>query len=74
MIAFSPGDGKIEGLGSSFYSFIIQHVKGTASVLAHLSAKFTCTQDVSFLTTSLLADSVGAGIKPYNFHAKKKPW
>jgi hypothetical protein len=71
MIAFSPRDGKIEGLGSSFYSFIIRHVKRTANVLAHLSAKFTCTQDVtsywmdyvsSFLTTSLLADSVGADV------------
>jgi hypothetical protein len=58
----------IEGLASSFIYFVIQHVKRSANVPAHLCAKFACTQEdtccwfdhvPSFLTTSLQADSAG---------------
>jgi hypothetical protein len=35
----------IEGLASSFIYFVIQHVKRSANVPAHLCAKFACTQE-----------------------------
>jgi hypothetical protein len=62
---------EIEGIASSFYSFVIQHVKRTSNMPAHLCVKFACTHDVtscwldcvpSFLSTSLLADSAGADV------------
>jgi hypothetical protein len=61
----------IEGLASSFTSFIIQHVKRYANMPAHMCAKYACTQDEtscwmnlvpSFLTVSCQADSAGAVI------------
>jgi hypothetical protein len=61
----------IEGLASSFTSFIIQHVKRFSNMSAHLCAKLACTQDEtscwmnlvpSFLTVSCQADSGGAVI------------
>jgi hypothetical protein len=61
----------IEGLASSFTSFIIQHVKRFSNMSAHLCAKLACTQDEtscwmnlvpSFLTVSCQADSAGAVI------------
>jgi hypothetical protein len=61
----------IEGLASTFTSFIIQHVKRHANMPAHLCAKFAYTQDEtscwmnlvpSFLTVSCQADSARAAI------------
>jgi hypothetical protein len=59
---------EIEGLASSFFTFVIQHVSRSANVPAHLCAKLACSQNEtscwmdttpSFLVTSCLADNAG---------------
>jgi hypothetical protein len=62
---------EIEGLSSSFSSFVIQHVIRTSNTLAHLCAKHACTLETtsawmelppSFLVSSLQADTLGAAV------------
>jgi hypothetical protein len=57
---------EIDGLASSFISFVIQFVSRSANTPAHLCAQLACAQGgtscwmnsiPSFLATSLLADS-----------------
>ena len=60
---------EIEGLSSSFSSFVIQHVPRSSNTLAHLCAKHACTLVISsvwmehppsFLVSGLVPERVGA--------------
>ena len=60
---------EIEGLASSFISFVIKHVMRSANIPAHLCARHACGLEVtgcwmklppSFLVASIIADDGGA--------------
>ena len=60
---------EIDGLASTFTSFVIQHVIRSSNVPSHPCAKLACSQEMSdawmelppsFLVASIVADNVGA--------------